>query len=55
MPPGPFAGSGTTLVAAARHGRRWTGLELSKQYADRAAERVREATRSDFKVSARGT
>jgi len=40
MPPGPFAGSGTTLVAAARLGRRWTGVELSKQYARRAAERI---------------
>jgi len=51
----PFAGSGTTLVAAARLGRRWTGVELSKQYAGRAAKRVREALASDFKVSARGT
>ncbi len=38
----PFAGSGTTLVAAARHGRRWVGLELSPRYARLAAERVAE-------------
>jgi len=38
----PFAGSGTTLVAAARHGRRWAGIELSETYADRAANRVEE-------------
>jgi len=36
----PFAGSGTTLVAAARHGRRWVGVELSEKYARRAAKRV---------------
>jgi len=51
----PFAGSGTTLVAAARLGRQWTGVELSEQYADRATERVRAALASDFNVSARGT
>jgi len=36
----PFAGSGTTLLAAARHGRRWVGVELSKAYAARARERI---------------
>ena len=36
----PFAGSGTTLVAAARLGRRWSGVELSQQYAARATERI---------------
>jgi site-specific DNA-methyltransferase (adenine-specific) len=38
----PFAGSGTTLVAAAKHGRRWVGVELSKDYAAGAAERIAE-------------
>jgi site-specific DNA-methyltransferase (adenine-specific) len=37
----PFAGSGTTLVAAARLGRRWTGVELSDQYAANATERIK--------------
>ena len=37
----PFAGSGTTLVAAANHGRQWLGVELSKDYARRAERRVR--------------
>jgi len=36
----PFAGSGTTLVAAARHGRRWVGVELSADYAKRAVRRI---------------
>ena len=36
----PFAGSGTTLVAAARNGRRWVGVELSADYAKRAVRRI---------------
>ena len=36
----PFAGSGTTLVAAARLGRQWTGIELSERYAAQAMERI---------------
>jgi len=40
----PFAGSGTTLVAAARNDRRWVGVELSEDYARRATCRVRQET-----------
>ena len=36
----PFAGSGTTLLAAARLGRQWVGVELSAKYARRAERRV---------------
>lgn len=36
----PFAGSGTTLVAAKLLGRRWLGIELSPDYAARATERI---------------
>lgn len=39
----PFAGSGTTLAVAAKLGRKWLGCELSKEYAKKAAERVRES------------
>jgi site-specific DNA-methyltransferase (adenine-specific) len=36
----PFAGSGTTLAAAKKLGRRFLGFELSKQYADNVEERL---------------
>lgn len=40
----PFAGSGSTLVAAARLGRRYVGVEVAPEYAEIA--RVRVATES---------
>jgi DNA modification methylase len=36
----PMCGSGATLVAAQRHGRRWLGVELSGGYAAAARERL---------------
>jgi len=37
----PFAGSGTTGVAAARLGRRFVGIELEPEYADLAVRRFK--------------
>jgi DNA modification methylase len=36
----PFAGSGTSLVAAEILGRRWLGIELSPNYTEVAKTRV---------------
>ena len=49
-PPGgvcldPFMGSGTTLVAAVRTGRRAIGIEIEPRYFDIAVRRVESAYR----------
>ena len=38
----PFAGSGTTLVAAKQLGRKWLGCEISEKYCKIAEERLRQ-------------
>lgn len=40
----PFAGSGTTLAVAKRLGRRYLGVELSPEYADRVRQRLEAVT-----------
>ena len=40
----PFLGSGTTGVAAARHGRRFVGIEMNAAYVETARKRVMDVT-----------
>ena len=42
-----FAGTATTGVAAVRLGRRFTGIELSAEFAALAADRLRDAERPE--------
>jgi len=42
----PFLGGGATALACLETGRRFTGVELSPQYATLAADRIREAERA---------
>lgn len=39
----PFMGSGSTLVAAAKKGRKGVGIEINQEYFDLACERIYEA------------
>ncbi len=42
---GPFLGSGSTLIAAEKTGRRCRGLELDPRYVDVVLRRYHEVTR----------
>ena len=45
----PFLGSGTTAIICERYGRRWIGIEISKEYCDIAVKRI-EAERAQLKL-----
>lgn len=42
----PFAGSGSTLVAAALCGRKYLGVELEEKYCQRARRRLKGVAQS---------
>jgi DNA modification methylase len=50
----PFCGSGTTLVAAQRLGRRWIGFDSKREYVELAAGRLNVAAREHTAVIAPG-
>lgn len=41
----PFMGTGTTALAAEKHGRDWLGIELNPTYAEMAEERIEQQRR----------
>jgi hypothetical protein len=47
----PFAGTGTTMLAAMRAGRNSIGVEIELEYANMAAQRLREETSTLFPTS----
>lgn len=46
----PFIGSGTTAIAAEKHGRRWIGCELNPDYAALAEARIASFRKSQMEL-----
>lgn len=47
----PFMGSGTTAVAAEKHGREWLGIEVNPDFARAAGQRIRQARTANDRPS----
>lgn len=50
----PFLGTGTSIIAAVRHGRRGAGAETMKEYSDLSKERVHAAMTGSLRVRPMG-
>lgn len=46
----PFMGSGTTLIASSKEGRRSIGIDLNKKYCDLARRRLKTLRLNSFKI-----
>ena len=49
----PFMGSGTTAVAAVRHGRRFTGFEINPEYFATARQRIKSLDEESARAGGR--
>lgn len=47
----PFMGTGTTALAAEKHGRDWIGIELNPAYAEMSMERITAARRKQGRAA----
>ena len=51
----PYAGSGTTLLAAQDLGRKWVGVELNPAFVDLIERRIRSSTPNLFAAAIRSS
>ena len=43
----PFMGSGSTAIAAEQNGRKWVGIDISKEYCTKAKTRIKNAQKHE--------
>lgn len=51
----PFLGTGTSVIAAVKNGRRGIGVDTERKYVDLARERVKQALRGNLAIRPSGT